>query len=75
MEQANDNFTKHKERVEKDMTELIDKAIKIKADFIIEFIQLVPLEEVEKIYKLVIEGYAKRKSEEISNLEPEQIPF
>ena len=75
MEETDNNFTEHKERVEKEMTELIDKAIKIKADFIIEFIQLVPLEEVDKIYDLVIKGFSKRRTDEIRNLEPEQIPF
>ena len=75
MEETNNNFTEHKERVEKEMTELVGRAIKIKADFIIEFVKFVPLQEVDQIYDLVIKGFSKRRTDEISNLEPEQIPF
>jgi|TARA_Y100001938_G_scaffold141248_1_gene210734 hypothetical protein len=64
-------FKTDKENVEKEMDELIDKAIEVKSKLIIEYIPYVSLKEIDAIYDLVVKSLSEEEKPEISN----DLPF
>ena len=64
-------FKTDKENVEKEMDELIDKAIEVKSKLIVEYIPYVSLKEIDAIYDLVVKSLAEEEKPEISN----DLPF
>ena len=60
-------FKTSRENVEKEMDELIDKAIEVKSKLIIEYIPYVSLKEIDAIYDLVVKSLSKEEKHEISN--------
>ena len=64
-------FKTDKENVEKEMDDLTDKAIEVKAKLIIEYIPYVSLKEIDAIYDLVVKSLSEEEKPEISN----DLPF
>ena len=64
-------FKTSRENVEKEMDELIDKAIEVKSKLIIEYIPYVSLKEIDAIYDLVVKSLSEEEKPEISN----DLPF
>ena len=64
-------FKTDKENVEKEMDDLIDKAIEVKSKLIIEYIPYVSLKEIDAIYDLVVKRLSEEEKPEISN----DLPF
>ena len=64
-------FKNSRENVEKEMDDLIDKAIEVKSKLIIEYIPYVSLKEIDAIYDLVVKSLSKEEKPEISN----DLPF
>jgi|TARA_R100001163_G_C4952214_1_gene119493 hypothetical protein len=64
-------FKTDKENVEKEMDELIDKAIEVKSKLIVEYIPYVSLKEIDAIYDLVVKSLSEEEKPEISN----DLPF
>ena len=64
-------FKTDKENVEKEMDDLIDKAIEVKSKLIIEYIPYVSLKEIDAIYDLVVKSLSEEEKPEISN----DLPF
>ena len=60
-------FKTDKENVEKEMDELIDKAIEVKSKLIVEYIPYVSLKEIYAIYDLVVKSLSEEEKPEISN--------
>ena len=60
-------FKTDKENVEKEMDELIDKAIEVKSKLIVEYIPYVSLKEIDAIYDLVVKSLSEEEKPEISN--------
>ena len=64
-------FKTSRENVEKEMDDLIDKAIEVKSKLIIEYIPYVSLKEIDAIYDLVVKSLSEEEKPEISN----DLPF
>ena len=64
-------FKTDKENVEKEMDELIDKAIEVKSKLMVEYIPYVSLKEIDAIYDLVVKSLSEEEKPEISN----DLPF
>ena len=64
-------FKNSRENVEKEMDDLIDKAIEVKSKLIIEYIPYVSLKEIDAIYDLVVKSLSEEDKPEISN----DLPF
>ena len=64
-------FKNSRENVEKEMDDLIDKAIEVKSKLIIEYIPYVSLKEIDAIYDLVVKSLSEEEKPEISN----DLPF
>ena len=64
-------FKTDKENVEKEMDDLIDKAIEVKSKLIVEYIPYVSLKEIDAIYDLVVKSLSEEEKPEISN----DLPF
>ena len=64
-------FKNSRENVEKEMDELIDKAIEVKSKLIVEYIPYVSLKEIDAIYDLVVKSLSEEEKPEISN----DLPF
>ena len=64
-------FKTSRENVEKEMDDLIDKAIEVKSKLIIEYIPYVSLKEIDAIYDLVVKSLSEEEQPEISN----DLPF
>ena len=64
-------FKNSRDNVEKEMDDLIDKAIEVKSKLIIEYIPYVSLKEIDAIYDLVVKSLSEEEKPEISN----DLPF
>ena len=64
-------FKNSRENVEKEMDDLIDKAIEVKSKLIVEYIPYVSLKEIDAIYDLVVKSLSEEEKPEISN----DLPF